>query len=299
MSWVFFALSGYFLQALTSLGDKIILGKILPRAESYAFWQGILSLGILIFIPFGFSLIPAGEIGLALFSGALWVWGLFFFFQALKLADASRVVPATLSFTPLLLFFMEGLFLNQLFSAKEIFSGALLIAGGVFLSLEFERVEPQSSYSFFSYALVAAFLFAFSFVLMRFLFLRESFLNILIWSRFGLFLGSLLFLLIPRWRKEIANSISRVKKPRGSVPLVLVKFLGALGALSIFFAISRGPATLVQAFQGLQYAFLFLLAALISFFWPWLLKESWSRKVIFQKLAGIVVISFGLFSLIF
>src|SRR3990167_8353881 len=126
MSWISFAVFGYFLGAISVLGDKIILKKILPHPSSYAFLQGILSLGAVIFIPFGFSLIPTEKIFVSFLAGAFWLYGLFFFFTALRKADASNVLPVVLSLTAILIFMMEaGFFFGDFFPFTFIFFPAL------------------------------------------------------------------------------------------------------------------------------------------------------------------------------
>lgn len=297
MSWVFFAGLGYFLSALSVLGDKLILGKVLPRPAAYAFWQGILSLGVLIFVPFGFSMLPRGEIGMSFLSGALFLYGLFFFFYALKAADASRVQPIILGLTPLLLFGLEHYGLGTVFSRNEIIAAILLISGSVVLSLDFEKKEKVGYRKFIFYSLAAALLFAFSLFLMKQLFLKESFFNVLIWTRLGLFLGAVSLLFFPRSRDSIFSSSGVIKRPKASGGIVANKLFGAIGALFLSFALSRGPAALVNALQGLQYTFLFVLAILLSVFLPGTIKESFTPKALLQKILGMILISLGLYFL--
>jgi uncharacterized membrane protein len=293
VSWIFFATFGYFLQSLSVLGDKIILGKILPKPASYAFWQGVLSLGVLVLVPFGFSLLPAGEVLVSFLAGGFWVFGLFFFFKALRFSEASRVLPVVLGLTPLFLFILESYLIGTPFGTLDLFSGIILIVGSVFLSRE---TEGRTSYSLPQVILrggSAALFFGSSLFLMKELFLRESFLNVFIWSRLGLFLGSLFFVIQPRFRAEVFKTSKVLLRPKASLALVAAKLLGALGALFIFLSIFRGPVTLVNALQGLQYAFLFILAILLTFYCPGVIKESLDRRAIFQKIVGIILVSAG------
>lgn len=299
MSWISFAVAGYFLQAVSVLGDKIILKKILPHPSSYAFWQGILSLGAVVFIPFEFSLIPAEKIFISFLAGAFWLYGLFFFFTALKKADASNVLPVVLSFSAILIFIMEAFFLGYRFSYADLLAGVLMVSGGISLSLEHRWGHGRKIRGFIIPALITAFLFAFSTFLIKYLFGTESFFNVFIWSRGGLFLAGLTFALSPEFRKEIFQGSKSLKRPRASASIIINKIFGALGALFIFFAISRGPAALVNALQGLQYAFLFLMGAILSLWASSLLRESVSPKAVIQKMLGIIFISFGLFVLYF
>ena len=81
------------------------------------------------------------------------------------------------------------------------------------------------------------------------------------------------------------------------IKVLLNKILGAIGALLISFALSRGPATLVNALQGLQYAFVFILAAILYIFLPGVVRENFGKKAIIQKVSGMILVSVGLFFL--
>ncbi len=94
-------------------------------------------------------------------------------------------------------------------------------------------------------------------------------------------------------------SFSQIKKPSGGVFLILNKLLGAFGSLAIYFAISKNTAALVSALQGFQFAIVFILVFLFSFFWPKIIKESFTSRELAEKLCGILLISAGLYYLSF
>ena len=72
-----------------------------------------------------------------------------------------------------------------------------------------------------------------------------------------------------------------------------------IGFLLQNYAIFLGSVALVNALQGVQYAFLLVLGGLISVFYPNLLKENISTKVVIQKLTAVLLISIGLYFLAF
>jgi uncharacterized membrane protein len=88
-----------------------------------------------------------------------------------------------------------------------------------------------------------------------------------------------------------------MSRPKASGGVFLNKIFGAVGALLISFALSRGPATLVNALQGLQYAFVFILAIILYIFLPGVVKENFQKKAVVQKVAGMILVSVGLFFL--
>ncbi len=299
MSWIFFAGLGYFLTALSILGDKFILRKVLPKPASYAFFQGVLSLGVVVLIPFGFSILGWREIIISFLAGGFFLYALFFFFHALRLADASRVQPIILSLTPLILFVLERYGLDTLLGTKEIFSAILLVLGSVVLSLDFEHKERAGYKIFILYSLLAAILFALSSFLLKGLFFRENFFNVLIWSRFGIFLGAGSLLFFNSARKSIFSSSKVIRRPKATGGIISNKIIGAIGFFFLSLALSRGPATLVNALQGLQYAFLFIIAWVFSIFLPGVIKENLRGKALAQKISGIILVSLGIFLLAF
>lgn len=299
MSWISFAVFGYLLQSFSVLGDKLILRKVLPRPSAYAFWQGILSIGIVVFIPFGFNFLSSEKIFISFLSGAFSLYGLLFLFTALARADASNVLPVVLGGTALMVFFFERIILGYDFTIIDVLAGILLVAGSITLSLEHRWGQGKREQRFLGPAVVTAILFSFSILLIKYLFAEENFFSVLIWSRGGLLLAGLSLLLVPEFRLEIFRNSRALKRPRSTTVVVLNKLIGAVGNIFIYFAISRGPAALVNALQGLQYVFLFVLAYIFSLWVPSLIKESIAPKAIMQKIFGIFMVSAGLFILYF
>ena len=61
------------------------------------------------------------------------------------------------------------------------------------------------------------------------------------------------------------------------------------------YAIALGSVVLVNALQGVQYAFLMVLGGLITVFYPKIIKEKINNVIILQKIVAITLISFGLY----
>jgi hypothetical protein len=56
-----------------------------------------------------------------------------------------------------------------------------------------------------------------------------------------------------------------------------------------------GSVAVVSALQGVQYAVLLTLGIVITLFFPKILKEDVSKKIIIQKIAAIICIAVGLY----
>jgi drug/metabolite transporter (DMT)-like permease len=126
---------------------------------------------------------------------------------------------------------------------------------------------------------------------MKEIFLDQSFFSGLAWSR----LGGLIFIPLVLLSKE--NRTAIWQKETGKTGNVLVFFFGrvfsASGFILINLAYSLTSPTIVNALQGIQYAFLFIVTAVLTKIWPNILKEMLNRQQILIKTMGISFIILG------
>ena len=100
MLWIIVSIIAYFLFAIVSLIDEILLSDRIIKPKVYAFYAGILS-SLVLFLLFFDSTIPSlSYILIALISGILWMLAIISFFESLKRYELSRVVPAIGAFLP-------------------------------------------------------------------------------------------------------------------------------------------------------------------------------------------------------
>ncbi|MBU4204920.1 hypothetical protein KKH26_01945 [Patescibacteria group bacterium] len=300
MFWLIIIILAYFLFALVSLGDKYILSGP-PNPKIYVFYGGVLGILVLVLIPFvGFFVPGILQMILCLLTGVIFVFALLGLFSGLERFEASRIIPAVGGFLPLfslalIYLFSEG---KEALGLKEILAFIPLVLGSVLVTY-----NPSKKVSFDSLriSVIAAFLFALSFVLTKYVYLILPFWTGFIWIRIGVFMTALLFIFFKEVRREIFSGASAFSKKTG-IFFILNQGVGAGAFIMQNWAIALvGLAYLpiINALQGLQYAFLFVLATLISFRFPKALEEKISRKVIFQKLLAILFIGFGLTFLAF
>ena len=74
--------------------------------------------------------------------------------------------------------------------------------------------------------------------------------------------------------------------------------MGGIIPLVLTAAMALGSVTLVNAVQGAQYGFLFILALLFSYRWPKIFGEEFNIKVIVQKVIALILIILGLYLLL-
>ena len=313
MTWLTIAISAYFILAVVFLVDKYLLTEAIPNPRVYAFYVGALGISVLVLAPFvGFYVPGISQLILGVLSGMVFIYGLFWLYKSLQLFEPSRVVPAIGGLTPLFVFGLIYILTlgQETFSLKELTAFILLVLGSILITVKKEKITNLKSLKF---SALTAFLLALSFVLIKYVYLAQPFWNGFIWRGIGGFLMAIcFFIFFPDVKKEIFGKIklrqneasgveregSAADKPIKTVIIFLSNQIAGAGATILHnWAIALAPliyVPFVNALQGTQYAFLFILAVILSLKFPRMLKEEISQEVILQKIIAILLIGGGL-----
>jgi uncharacterized membrane protein len=300
MNWLLIAISAHFLFAVVFIVDKFILSKTALEPAAYAFYVGLLGIVALALAPFDFALLPVNRILISFLAGFLFVLAIFCFYQSVQLSEISRLAPMVGGMTPIFTLFFSYLFLAERLTAHQFIAFFLLVIGGVIML--WPRRKPALVKAPFIkklfLALLASLFFAGSFVISKFIYTEQTFINGFIWIRIGGFLGAWLFLFWPEVRQSVFRASRTVRFKVGGLAAAN-KGLSALSTLLLNYAIALGSVTLVNALQGIQYVFLLIIAFFLSRKFPRILKEQISNGVILGKIAAICLIGLGLAVLAF
>lgn len=295
MTWILVVISSYFIYAIVNLVDKYLLVGPLPSARVYAFYLGTLSILALFLIPLGFTIPNYPQLLLSLLAGAISIFAILGFFRALRLFEISRVLPAVGGLMPLFAFGLIYLFSgeSEILSLVKLTAFILLIGGSVLIVYEKERSVTLKS---FWLSAITALLYALFYTLSKYVYEAQPFWSGFIWIRIGAFLGGLFLLFSREVREEIFKKQATFKRKTAVIFLSNQSF--AVGALVLQnWAIALVPLGLlpfINALEGTKYIFILILAVLISWKFPQILKEEVSKKVLLQKIIAILLIGGGL-----
>ena len=306
MTWLTAAISAYFILAVVFLADKYLLTKAIPNPRVYAFYVGALGISVLLLTPFVDFYVPEiSQLILGILSGMVFICGLFWLYKSLQLFEPSRVVPAIGGLTPLFVFGLIYIFTlgQEVLSLRELITFILLVLGSILITIEKKKLTDFKSLKF---SALTAFLLALSFVLIKYVYLAQPFWNGFIWRCVGGFLMAIcFFIFFPDIKKEIFEKKENSQTGRSKKTAVIFLFNQAAGAGATIlhnWAIALAPliyVPLVNALQGTQYVFLFILSIIFSLKFPKILKEEISREVLLQKIIAILLIGGGLALLAF
>lgn len=298
MNWLLIAIIAHFFNAGIFIIDRYLLKKGFPHPVSYAFWSSIIGIFIILLVPFGFRVPGVNQIVFSIAAGLVWVLATASFYAALYKGESSRVVPIVGSIIPILTLFLSFLFLGERLTLQELIAFCFLAGGGLLLSVLVAETKVLHSakkihlVKALPSAMAAAFAFAVFFVMTKFVFLHQSFISGLIWIRLGAILGAL-FMLIPSSFRKIIFAKTEIVKKKTIGLFTLDKTLLIFASFFQYAAVYLGSVTLVNALQGVQYAFLLLLAFILFKKIP-SLREQFDKRTLIQKIFAIVLIGIGL-----
>ncbi len=296
MLWLLIAIVSYFLLAIVSFFVRYLLVGSIPNPKVYTFYVGIIWFFLcFILIPFGISFPTADIIFFGLSAGLIRIFAILFLAKSLFRDEVSRVIPAIGGFLPIFSFLLFFIFFpeSEILNLLQIAAFILLVLGSILISAK--KLDGDFlNFKVLKYPLVAAFLFAINFFLIKNLFLKVSFLDGFFFLLLGGGLGAVIFLIFPEVRKDVfAQKITT----KISGIFLAGQIFGGLGVLlqnyAVFLAMP-GQVPLINALEGVRYVFLLFFVFLLAKKFPQLLKEEIGGKVIFQKIFAILFICAGL-----
>lgn len=301
MLWIAFAVAAYFLNALTAVGDKFLLTKKLPSAASYAFYTGVLGMLAIFLAPWGLTWPGYPVFFIALISGIMFFGGLLAFFSVIRQGEVSRFVLLVDGLTPIFILGFSYFLLAERLPTQSIYAFLAFVTGGLLISYDpavwtnaaLANGERRRWIRGFWVAILAALLFAASFVTLKYVFNNQSFISGFIWTRLGSFIGALLLLFSVSARREIFDSSNGFLSLRVGGLFLANKVLAGAALVFLDYAIYLGSVTMVNAMQGVKYTLLFFLVLLLSRRYPHILEEKFSGIDLAQKIAATILIAIG------
>lgn len=297
--WLILALIGHLINAIVFIADKAFIEKLYPHPKVLTFIAGASGVFLFLLFPRFLTWAPPNVVWSAIVSGAMIVPALLCFFTALKKDEVSRVVPAVGSMVPIFTFILSYGLLGERLGGAPLAAFILLVLGGLLITFRsFAGIILRQSYALFLYMVPAALFFAAGFVFQKFAFDSMDDFSAFLWSRIGAVGAALPLLFYASVRErlkfpELKNSGLKM----GGI-YIGSRILAGIAPLVILIAISFGSVTLVNALQGIQYAFLFVLAVFFSQKWPGIFKEETGPLIFTQKIVATVFIIAGLALLI-
>jgi hypothetical protein len=104
-----------------------------------------------------------------------------------------------------------------------------------------------------------------------------------------------LFLIKKTDRQAITRNFKKSSPSKNKYLVIFNQVIGSIGFVLQSYAVFLGSVALVNALQGVQYALLLIISAGLALLAPKLLKETFSWRIVLQKLLAVLVIALGLY----
>ncbi len=317
--WLSIAIIAYFINAGVYITDKFLLSNKVHSSITYAFYVGVWSIFNIFILVFDPWMPTLREFMIDALAGILFLATLVFWYKALHQSEATRVVPIVGALTPIFSFIFSFIFFGESFNQRHLLAFGILIIGGVLISIKHTRIYVfqelrdglkkkfgnllggvhavyRPTGRLIMNSVVSAIFFAAYYVLIKYIYESQPFLGAFVWSRIGGFIGVIFLFLVSDWRELIIKKSKKKKTSvKGFIFFLSIRLLAAAAFIMLNWAISQGNVAVVNALQGTQYVFLFILVLFLSKKYPKVLKEELGGGVLMQKMIGIAFIILGVY----
>ena len=293
----FIAIIANGLIGISLVWDKILLKKPETRnLVSYVFWLGAISIFGLLLAPFGFHWPRLSIVVLALSTGILHLAAIWFYYAALKRGEASQTLAVMGGFSPMATALIALPLLRQPYLAQgSLLAFVLLVVGGFVMffaeKLNLKRILPS--------ILLSSGLFGLVNVLQKMVFDNTNFVSGYVIFTLGTFVGALLLLVRPSWRRQIFIA-SEQAEASSRFWYFVNRFISGVGSFLIFYAIDLAHPAVVDAISGVRYAIIFVAAYGLTRLRPRWLQENFEGWALVGKglatlliVAGLVLLGLG------
>lgn len=299
--WVLISLLGPILWAIVNHLDKYAITKYkqIIGIEGIVILMNILSIVIL---PIAFfsndgvlNILLLHKLILILNGFMCTAAGLCYLYAIAE--DEASVVAPLFQLIPIFGFFLGYFFLRETLSVKQIFGSVIVIFGVVLLLIDFNK-DTKVKFKFIVGILmvISSLLFASFQIFFKMIALKETFWISTFWQYVGIFLSGLVLLFIKKFRDNFLKIFS-LRKFHFIGVVGLIEILNMGGNLATAYALLLAPVALVLLMSSYQPLFVLFFGFVITYFFPFLGKETLDRRKIAQKFISITIILFGTYIL--
>ncbi len=292
MTWVSLAFIAPLCYAASNFIDRFLVVKRIRDPRFVAVLGGVFTtvLGFAVWVWRGFPVLPPLPAVLLLGTGFAAQLALLPWYKAIQLDDASRVIPFY-QLIPVVTLIAAYLFLGERLALVQVIGSALVIGGGLALSLERNFWETFHLRRSFGYILLSVPMFSASAIAFKYVVVDSNFWDTLAYEMLGAGIGATLLFVV--FRRSVVRGVRNVQGGTWGL-LATNELVYTLGRFVGFSAYALGPVSLVSVIGGVQPFYVLVAGTLLSAFFPRFIREDTSRSTLLLKVVSILVIFTGL-----
>ena len=293
MYWIYIAILSAAVMGGVSILDSHLLSKRMPGLRTFLLPVAIIHLiyGLCLFIlfplPEDIGLWPAV---IAIVSGVLRTGAVLIMLDSLKRVEVSRVIPVIYSY-PIFVAIMAVPLLGESLNAMDWLAIVIVVSGAIIVS---SGKNPFASFRWHGRTLLlfsSSLLFAMADVAGKY---ALSYISS--WNMFWLttFVMAVIFLSISV-RPQVISQLAGMNRRNSTIGLLVFnETLAPLGIILSFWALERGPVSLVSTIISSRPMFVLVFAIVLSRLAPTFLEWHSGKKILILRLVATVMIIGGI-----
>jgi drug/metabolite transporter (DMT)-like permease len=300
MNWFLIALGAPILWGIVNISDNYLVANFSQKEKErssgglvlFSSLIGIfIAFFIFLFTPFVFNISILDKILLFITGGLTIIWILFYLY-ALEIEDVSSVVPWFLTI-PIFGYILGYIFLGESLTTFQIIGSAIVLFGSVIISIDFKEEKRKIKHKPVFYMICASLAAALSGVIFKSVTIGGDFWVSSFWEYLGLgIIGLVIYFFIPKYRHEF-NYMNKTGGRKIFILNIVSELMSIFGNLLTNFAILLAPITMVYLVSSFQPAIVLVLSIIGTKFFPHIIKENISKRVLVPKIIAICIMIFG------
>ena len=289
MDWIIYSLLATCSWAFVNVIDKFTLSKLVKSPLLPVFALSLVGIvaSLIIFLIQGLAVLPLHLALLALLAGVIYLLVMYFYYQAIKLEEVSKVIPLYY-LSPIFTLLGSTLLLGEKPNFSQELAIVLLVIGAIGIS--FKPSFQMNINKAAIFILLAAISYSLNQIITKYLLSYADFWTIFSYGRIGLFLVVMPILC---FKFRLLSSELKYFSLKATSLITFNQILNVSGVLLITIALTKGYVSLVNGLTSIQPALVFVIATSLSLFFPHLMKESTEKSELIQKALATLIIIIG------
>lgn len=300
MNWFLLALGAPFLWAIVNIFDNYLVSKYSQKEKERSSGGLVLFsslIGIFIALLIGISTPDIFHIVfldklLLIIAGGLSIAWIILYLYALEIEEVSVIVP-WFSLVPVFGYILGYIFLGETLTLKQILGSVITLLGVMLISIDFWGIKKSIKKKTIIYIVFASLIISISGIIFKYVTIKGSFWISSFWEYLGLGLvGLVLYIFIPKYRREFIY-MNKTGGKKIFFVNIISEILTVSGNLITNFALLLAPVSMIYLVGSFQPAIVLILTIVGTKFFPHIISENISKKVLIQKIIAILIIITG------
>lgn len=300
MNWFLLALAAPFLWAFVNIFDQYLISNYSQREKERSsgglvIFSSLIGIFIAFFISIfvsGLYLIPFLDKLLLIFVGFLTVIWIILYLYTLEIEEISNVVPWFLT-VPIFGYILGYLFLGETLTQNQIIGSLITFVGLILISINFSLEKKRFKHKTIFYMACTCLIIAISGVIFKYITIEGNFWVSSFWEYLGLGIaGLLLYVFVPKHRAEF-KYMNQIGGRKIFIVNIISELMTISGNLLTNFALLLAPVTMVYLVGSFQPAIVLILTIFGTKFFPHIIKEDISFKILLPRIVAIILMIIG------